>query len=208
MRIKTIAALCAAAVTVFLSAPVQANSILLDNTVTPNPSITSVGNNYDWGYTVLVTPSSYVANGDFFAIIDFAGFVGGVSQPAGWVLSVVNNISPVNGDPGFTSSAPDDPNIPDLVWTFTGATNPLTDTGRFGPFVAESIYGTNAQGSLLAVNHGTTTINGVSSIQRVTNDDSLLVPKAASVPTPAAAWSGLSLLGLLGIRRLRRSMKQ
>jgi hypothetical protein len=204
MRIKTFAAICAAAFTVLLSASAQANSILLDNTVTPNPSITAVGSNYNWAYTILVTPSSYVATGDFFTIIDFAGYVGGISQPSGWTLTIVNSISPVNGDPGYSSSAPDDTNIPDLVWTYTGVTDV---TGSVGTFVAQSIYGTNAQGSLLAVNHGATTINGVTQIQRVTNDDSLLVP-VASVPTPAAVWSGFALFGLLGLRGLYRRRQQ
>ncbi|HLV81343.1 MAG TPA: hypothetical protein VKT32_13745 [Chthonomonadaceae bacterium] len=106
------------------------------------PQLTSVTTStinpadYTFTYETDVTNTETVQTGDFFTLYDFNGYVSGTAfAPSGWTLSVQNTgITPTGVTPV------DDPNIVNLTWTYSGATQgpgPL-NLGNFG---ADSIYG-------------------------------------------------------------------
>src|SRR5262245_9326336 len=76
---------------------------------------TQEADNFRYTYGVVLTTDSYIHNGDFFTIYDFAGFVQGTDvAPEGWTFSYG-----VGKTPGDTTPL-DDPNISNLTWTWTG----------------------------------------------------------------------------------------
>ncbi|HLK61267.1 MAG TPA: hypothetical protein VKU00_32255 [Chthonomonadaceae bacterium] len=162
------------------------------------PELQSVAPNgsghFTWSYNVDLTNDEVVKKGTFFTIYDFAGFVPGTNfQPSGWVFS-----SSMLGNTPLRVAPVDNPNIPNLSWTYTGKTRlgpgPL-DLGLFGAdsnsgraqlgnFAAEAIkYAPGKPG------------NG----RPVDNIGSIGVP-VPSVPEPGALallLPGLAPLGLL-----------
>ena len=90
-------------------------------------------NNYRYTYGVMLTSNSQLTKGDPFVIYDFNGFIDGSNQqPAGFAFST----SKVGGNPGRTVPN-DNPEMPNLVWTYTGDT-PLIGQIGLGNFTALS----------------------------------------------------------------------
>jgi hypothetical protein len=108
-------------------ASAQAGLLPLSATVTPD------GDNYRYTYGVMLTSNSTLLNGDSFVIYDFTGLLPGSNvQPAGFSFAAMN----VGGNPGRTIPN-DNPDMPNLVWTYTGDT-PLIGQIGLGNFSALS----------------------------------------------------------------------
>jgi hypothetical protein len=179
-----------------LAAP-AAHAGLIPNKV----SIDATGDgNYKWTYNVVVTSDVYVQPGDYFTIYDFAGASAATATaPPGWTLSVSN----LGTTPSKTNPA-DDPNIPNLTWTYTGTT---------------TIFGQQALGNFAIISPSNHVADSdfTSATHRQDNDNSEHTITATSVPVAAAgggpktpepatlalAIAGLPILGL--IRRRRKS---
>ncbi|WP_020468634.1 PEP-CTERM sorting domain-containing protein [Zavarzinella formosa] len=96
-------------------------------------SVVSEGDNFRYTYGVTLSSNNFLNKGDSFVIYDFAGFVPSSSdQPAGFSFSTAAT-SPDHG-----RTAPNDnPNVQNLVWTYTGDT-PLIGEIGIGDFSALS----------------------------------------------------------------------
>src|SRR5437016_1476202 len=82
-----------------------------------------------WGYQIDITTSQEVTTGDFFTIYDFGSFISGSNvQPTGWTFS-----SSLVTTPPPATIPPDDPNVANLTWTYTGATT-IPTSSNVGPF--------------------------------------------------------------------------
>jgi hypothetical protein len=201
-----ILAAAVAGLLVAASGSAKANSITLNPLTTP--TVTGTGP-YVWTYTPELSAGNSVQTRDFFTIIDFAGYTGAFSIPAGWTLTVVNTLaSPVPGllssDTSFdgarsnvfatnnSADAADNPTLPDLVLVRTGAAiTPATGPTSLGSFQFTSIYNQRTTGLLLG--RDTTGLTpGITSA----NAQPTSVP---AVPVPAAAYAGFSMLSGLGV---------
>ena len=108
-------------------ATAQGGLLPLSATVMPD------GDNYRYTYGVMLTSNSTLQNGDQMVIYDFTGLVPGSNdQPAGFSFAAMNE----GGNIGRTVPN-DNPEMPNLVWTYTGDT-PLIGQIGLGNFSALS----------------------------------------------------------------------
>ncbi len=154
------------------------------------------GSNFRFTYGVVLTSDSSLRTGDYFTIYDFAGFIPGSNhQPAGFSFSSsLVGVTPEGLLPY------DDPNIPNLTWTYTGPDTTFGQIG-LGNFWAVSEYGDVSEGHFTARSHRSVDGKRDSNI----TDTQVPVPMAPpAVPEPAT----LTLLGLslplVGVVRYRR----
>lgn len=120
----------------FAAAPAKANLLPFLSTTSPNLDGTTTFN-----YSVSLSTderidgagSGYTA---FFTIYDFAGYVAGsIVAPTNWSAS-----AQLVGQTPVGVTVPDDPNVWNLTFTYTGAAT-ITGIGQtFTGFSAESIY--------------------------------------------------------------------
>ncbi len=91
------------------------------------------GNNTIWTYTINITADQNATTSDFFTIYDFGSIVpGSNTQPIDWTFSsLLTGVTPSQTNP------PDDPNVFNLTWTYTGA-SALPSGGPIGPFTIET----------------------------------------------------------------------
>ena len=88
-------------------------------------SVTPAGSNFLWSYHADLHESqrldASLSYSDFFTIYDFAGYVpGSATAPADWIVSSSNvGLTPSGANPFPPADAA---GIPNLTWTFTGAT--------------------------------------------------------------------------------------
>ena len=115
-----------------MSAPAQAGF-----TITLDPGSPTGAGPYTYSYTATIAPGDVIGTGDFFRIYDFSGYVpGSISAPAGWAASVAtSNPTP---PPNVILSHGDDPLIPNLIFTYTGA---AITTPSISGFTAQSTFG-------------------------------------------------------------------
>lgn len=117
----------AAALALAVGATASGGLLPLSATVVPD------GDNYRYTYGVMLTSNSTLQNGDVFVIYDFNGFQEGSNlQPGGFDFMTLNT----GGNPGRTVPN-DNPDMPNLVWTYTGDT-PLIGQIGLGNFSALS----------------------------------------------------------------------
>ena len=110
-----------------LGATAQGGLLPLSATVVPD------GDNYRYTYGVMLTSNSTLQNGDVFVVYDFNGLIDGTQeQPAGFAFTSMNT----GGNPGRTIPN-DNPEMPNLVWTYTGDV-PLIGQIGLGNFSAIS----------------------------------------------------------------------
>jgi hypothetical protein len=170
------------------------------NTITP--SFTGVaafgGGEFTWSYDVFITESPgpfgrRLEAGDFFTIYDFAGFVvGSEMNPAGWTFAS----SPLGLDPvGVTPSIPDSPAIPNLTWTYTGATIDVPGPPFFvdlGDFSARSIYTVE---TVVSYTSQDTQTGGALDGLKAGDKGDTIGPRASAVPISGAHTAIIGMLG-------------
>lgn len=187
----------ALAITAVLSTPLPAHAGLIPVQV----SITPEGGNYQFTYAIVLPTDAVLQAGDYFTIYNFAGLVPGSESASGSLTSSNWTFSTSNIGPTPAGVVPaDNPNIPNLTWTYNGPTIQGSQTG-LGNFSAVSIYPETTQSWLTAI---TGTVSGVA--------DANITP--TSVPVPAAPPPGvpepttlaLAALGFpfLGVARVFR----
>jgi hypothetical protein len=200
IRRTWIARLFAAAVAaVALGSQAQAGLLPISVTITPEAG------NYRWTYAIVLPTDMKLQSGNYFTIYDFAGYIpGGESAPEGWTLSVSND----GGTPDRLK--PDnDPNLPNLTWTYTGPTIPSGQIG-LGNFWAYSQYGEQKAAFFTAetfrTSDGLIDRNITDTIVPTGSDN----PPPPGVPEPttlALAGLGLPLIGLTRWARRRAAKK-
>lgn len=110
-----------------LGGSAQAGLLPLTATAVPD------GDAYRYTYGVMLTSNSTLQKGDNFVIYDFNGFIDGTTtQPAGFEFTAMN----LGGNLGRTVPN-DNPDMPNLVWSYTGDT-PLVGQIGLGNFTALS----------------------------------------------------------------------
>lgn len=101
-----------------------------------------------WTYAVVVTTDVQVNPGDSFTIYDFAGLVGGsIVSPVDWSFSSSGATPPPLG-----TNPTDDPALPNLTFTYSGA-NPIVGQQGLGNFWALSDYDTVGAGDFTSSSH-------------------------------------------------------
>jgi hypothetical protein len=148
---------------------------------------TASGTNTVWSYHIDITTDAQVTTGDFFTIYDFGPFIAGSStQMVDWTFSSSLVTAPPSG-----TLPPDDPNIANLTWTYTGTTPiPASSVpGLFSVTVATSQFQGHPQ-----------TRNGYFAAQatRVPGNDSGKLNNVGriSVPVPIPEPTTVSLIAL------------
>jgi hypothetical protein len=131
------------------------------------------GTNTVWSYHIDITSGAQVTAGDFFTIYDFGPFIAGSStQMVDWTFSSSLVTAPPSG-----TLPPDDPNIANLTWTYTGTTPiPASSVpGLFSVTVATSQFQGHPQ-----------TRNGYFAAQatRVPGNDSGKLNNVGRIPVP------------------------
>jgi len=171
-------------------------------------SVTPSGSNFEFTYSGTLASDAGVVPGSQLVIFDFAGFTGfGDLSPS--LSGTIQNTTPVIPEPGavlFPSPGfTDDPNLPNLVFTYIGPA--FHNTG--GPYPA--IDFTISAFSKFSK----TTLDGFSAITVKNNGDAIgtairdvgatAVPTAA-VPEPAT-WA-MMIMGFGGMGALARRRRQ
>src|SRR4051794_3087758 len=119
MRFLSLRAAVAAAALALIAPAAQAGIIGNLNSVTPEPGgfrfsydVFFDGSNFGGGNTITLE------SGDFFTIYDFAGLVPATNlQPPNWTFSTALT----GKQPVGVSTVIDDPLVPNLSWTYIGA---------------------------------------------------------------------------------------
>ena len=169
-------------------------------------SVTSNGpNNNTFSYQGTLGPDEGLRSGDRLVIYDFAGYIAGsIFSPSANVVASTENSSGDPVTPGFN----DDPNITNLVFTYTGP-DFRNENGPFAPLDfnglgARSTFsgtGVDAFFTLTTKNNPNGAPGG--SNTPVFTLGSVTVPNA--VPEPATWAMMLSGFGLLGAATRRRA---
>lgn len=202
------AALCSLAV-LAVATESRANSILVTNAGYGIASLSPLQVRFD--YNAVLDGAATLSNlqdGDGFTIYDFAGFTGAHAEPTGWTFSsgLATGFPPGTLPLGNS----DDPNLVNLTWTYHGPTlNAVTPLGIFSAVTSETFQKLD---SYAAQDHGFDLMTN--SQQPQSNQGRILVAATETgggtptpLPVPAAVWGGLSLFGVLGSSRLRKSMR-
>lgn len=125
------------ALALYGGASARADIIVSNQSTTPN------GSNFTWTYDVNLTNDETIQNNNFFTIYDFNGFVSGSNfQPAGWVFS-----SAMTGQTPSRVIPKDNPDIPNLTWTYNGGATIGPGPVDLGFFGADSTSGRNKLGT-------------------------------------------------------------
>jgi hypothetical protein len=186
------AALAAVAIT---GSSAQAGIIPVSVTVTPEAG------NFRWTYSIVLPTDMKLQAGNYFTIYDFGGLVPGTIQaPDGWTASVGNVTKPPVG-----LKPTDDPNTPDLTFTYHGPTIPSGQVG-LGNFWAVSSVGQSAVTEFTAQNPqfstGNIDRNIVETIAPAVPGPPDPTPGVPEPTTLALAALGLPLIG--AVRAFRR----
>lgn len=185
--------LALASIVVLAPAPAAAGLLPVQVSVTPD------GGDYRWTYAIVLPTDSQLQSGDYFTIYDFGGLVNGsIQAPSGWTVNAANL-----GSTPSRLNPTDDPSLPNLTFTYTGATINTGQTG-LGNFWADSTDSLATDSFFTASTHRTSDGKPDSNITETT----VPVPTAATAPpsVPEPTTLVLALLGvpLLGASRFIR----
>jgi hypothetical protein len=169
-----------AGLTLFTAADSRAGLITLDST-------SSAGGNTIFTYGIAVPTGDSIAQGDFFRIYDFNGYVpGSITAPANWTASVaLSNPTP---PPDVILNHGDDPAITNLIFTYTGSTPLLEGTTVTGFSATTTGVGLSSDPKNAVAEFTSTSSPNVGSADAYRTDVS--VPGANAVPEPASMVSG------------------
>lgn len=157
-------------------------------------SVTPIGNDFEFHYSAAITGAlQEVAAGDFFQIYDFPSYIfGSATAPANWEITVE-----LISRPPPNVNVPDDPNIFNVTFTYTGA-EPLLGPASLGNFTAEATVGNHGRTGDFAGQN--TDISTVPPSLIGSQGDVIIPGFSAAVPEPSslilagiAALLGLSL---------------
>jgi len=178
-----------------ISAPARAGFTVTLDTGSPTGS-----GPFTFSYTASIPTGDQISAGDFFRIYDFANYVTGtIAAPAGWTASIANsNPTP---PPNVILSHGDDPAIPNLIFTYTGA-SPIVGAASVSGFTAQST--STFLGALKDFVGRDTKSTGPTAGTPVDSIGDVRVP-GITVPEPASVVSllvGGVLIGFAGRLRL------
>jgi hypothetical protein len=187
MRRWIVAALIVAAFVV--PTPARAGLVPIQVSVIPESGM------YRFTYAIVLPTDAVLRPGDYFTIYNFDGYVPGTEMASGSIYSADWTFSSSGVGPTPPGVLPeDDPAIPNLSWTYTGAEinldSSLGSVG-LGNFWALSIYPDTTQSWFTA---STGSVSGVT--------DSNITPTTVPVPTappPAVPEPGTLVLAGLGL---------
>jgi len=164
------------------------------------------GTNWVFTYGGTLAPTEGVENGSKLVILDFAGYVDGSISSA--LASISTSIEMSSAALGYFPGITDDPSIPNLVFTYTGASFQVSPApaGGYTPIdftglsALTTLSGVTTDGfSAYTVNNSRGGVNGTD----VYSTGSLLVPSA--VPEPATWAMMLIGFGVAGYSMRRRN---
>jgi hypothetical protein len=162
-------------------------------------NVTKDGNASNWAYSVVLTSDVKLQKGDFFTIYDFAGFLSSTNdQPDSFSFG-----SSLTGPTPGRVNPNDDPNLPNLTWTYTGDETTV-GPANLGTFQVQSLYGASESGFFTSLTRKT--IDG----KTESNITDTLIPvpmENCGVPEPTTLillGAGLPMLGLARWVRGRR----
>jgi hypothetical protein len=186
----------ALALTAVLSAAAPARAGLIPVQVSVMPE----GDLYRFTYAIVLPTDSVLRAGDYFTIYDFDGYVGGTEMASGSAFSTDWEFATDLVGPTPDGVMPvDNPAIPNLSWTYTGAEINIDASIGLGNFWALSLYG-DVTDSWFTASTGTTAGETDNNITPTV----VPVPKGPGTPPPtvpepatlALAGLGLPLVGL------------
>jgi hypothetical protein len=179
-----------------LATPASAGIIPGSVTVTPEAG------NFRWTYAIVLPSDMKLQAGDYFTIYDFGGLVpNSNAQPTDWAFSSLLS-GPV--PPGL--SANDNASIPNLTWTYTGATTATGQVG-LGNFWAVSTNGTSVTVNFTAQNPQASTGQMDRNIVDTLAPAPGNVTPPSGVPEPTTLALAALGLPLMGAARLIRRKK-
>jgi PEP-CTERM motif len=207
IRRNWIARLFAAAVLAVGVSAAPAMAGLLPVSVSVQPE----AGNFRWTYSVVLPTDMKLQAGSYFTIYDFGGYVPGsgtLTSPfpddsalANWKLST-SNVGPTPN----RLNPQDDPNTPNLTWTYNG---PTIGPGQLtlGNFSAASTF-QDSQASFFTATNPRTTGEIDSNITETISPVGTTSAPPPGVPEPATlALAGLGLPFIGVARWLRRNKK-
>ncbi len=167
------------------------------------PTVTQTGTDYTFSYPIVLTQTETLISGNYFTLFDVNGLVSGSElAPTGWAATEALT-GPVATGSFSSSPTLDNPNIPNVTYTYNGSS--VGGPQPLGNFSFQSIYPTAAtRESFSAVAEDTLsgTLNS--------NATSYVAPTATPAAVPEAstivpfALGGLGLLALI-VRKNRRA---
>jgi hypothetical protein len=174
-----------------------------------NGAVGPIAGVYTYSYSASVTGTSRVEAGDYFVIYDFTGLISGTETTSNGLFTISE---PGNVGPIPVGTAPgDNPNLPNVVFTYTGAPFPVGAPTGSNTFLTDVTLQTTvapdagANGWFAGKDHLDSDPTAGTNFVVSGNASHIVTPSA--VPLPAAAWGGLTLLAGLAGKRFRKSLK-